>query len=915
MKSLLDSICSDRRLAWRMPMLLAILAIPCAARAQVPGEAKLNIAHPLPPHAPPWLDGYQVRWPVRVLGDIGKQADAQTVLVRLPTGGWLKPDASDIAVQSGAGKVLPAAILSHDPLGDTIVQFARNGTDPWYWIYGVSPKGLAGPKADAKTLREGITLEVRDWLGTDLSSWAKVRGGLEKSGTVIGNAIVADVVQNCCSVRPDQSSKFAASYRGHLLIKKEGTYRFLLNADDASFLFIDGFKVFERAGVNRTLGTIKLKDLEKFTGKVDLKPGVHAFEIHQAVSDKPDATGVCALLWSPPGEKKFIYMPASAVAQPLFARAAALEKADGECPGMFVSGLDDVLEIPGIKLLLVRFAAQGPAKDEASFVWDFGDGTAGKGRSATHVYFKENDYTISLASSSGLPPFRRRIRVWAEPGENSPLSLARAVNALAAMEWKKLDVGKVRQIFSFLQVCHQPNRWPLLDAVAQHLLAEKDLDLEFRSQLYLARLEALTQTGKAADALKLAEQVRPEFAKTPALLVRIQIGTAAIHQYHYKDAAAASKLYKAILDENGRVEHSNLRLAGVRWGDLFAEAGDLVKASETYAIAATLGGDKFAGASTTDAATRGALLRIAEQKLRAGDIGATRQLLERLELEYPGRRIDGLYCYLRAESDRVAGRYEDALRYYEMIFKLPQWAGYRDRATHGIADAYLRMGELDKAHKWFANLKEAFPKFYETQKLGEVEKLLGERLERIAAAKAKGDPRAAFFTGCRTGLEPDETEWFGNPVDFAVVRAPAIDGSHAGLLDACPRELVSYEYNRPLKSLTPGATYWIEVWYQDLARLTPPIPHAQMFGVQAHLVGEAAPKPSTLVGQYMPRNTIHAWHKFGVKLKAPAAQDCLFKLLFLNTNGHVLVDRVSIQPVTDRQLDTLMTFVEGGKAP
>ena len=43
-----------------------------------------------------------------------------------------------------------------------------------------------------------------------------------------------------------------------------------------------------------------------------------------------------------------------------------------------------------------------------------------------------------------------------------------------------------------------------------------------------------------------------------------------------------------------------------------------------------------------------------------------------------------------------------------------------------------------------------------------------------------------------------------------------------------------------------------------------------MFAVQAHLVGEALPKPSTLVGQSMPRNTHHAWHKFGMKLKAPA---------------------------------------------
>src|SRR5262249_56766608 len=115
---------------------------------------------------------------------------------------------------------------------------------------------------------------------------------------------------------------------------------------------------------------------------------------------------------------------------------------------------------------------------------------------------------------------------------------------------------------------------------------------------------------------------------------------------------AASCIYKAILDEHKRVEHPNLRVAAIRWGDLFAETGDLVRAAETYRVAATLGGEKFSG--TASDASRGALLRIAEQKLRAGDIHATRQLLEKLELEYPGRRLDGLYCFLRAESDRFA---------------------------------------------------------------------------------------------------------------------------------------------------------------------------------------------------------------------------------------------------------------------
>jgi len=85
--------------------------------------------------------------------------------------------------------------------------------------------------------------------------------------------------------------------------------------------------------------------------------------------------------------------------------------------------------------------------------------------------------------------------------------------------------------------------------------------------------------------------------------------------------------------------------------------------------------------------------------------------------------------------------------------------------------------------------------------------------------------------------------------------------------------------------------------------------------VQAHLVGEALPKPSTLVGLAMPRNSHHQWHKFGMKLKAPAAQDCLFKLLMQDANGFQLIDRISIQPVTDRQVDSLMTFLEGQKTP
>jgi hypothetical protein len=591
--------------------LLLILVLVKPGHAQEP----FNLVNPLPAQAPPWPDGYQIRWPVRTIGDVPKLT-AQTILVSLPTGGWLKPDASDLAVQTADGKLLSHLVLSGDPAGETIIQFKRNGNDPWYWVYGLNPKAPPRPSPAAREpiYQEGLTLEVRDWVGDDLTSWAKVRPGLDKSTRVIGNAIVGEVIQTCNPARPDQPHKFAASYRGHLEIKKPGTYRFLINADNASFLFIDGFKVFERAGSNTRLGQVKLSELDKMSGKVELKEGVHSFEVHHVVGTSPEAHGVCALFWSPPGQDKFTHLLNKELKQPIYARTAGLERAGGQSAAAFAFGMDDILETAGLKLYLVRFEAQGDVKEGDKLIWDFGDGTTGTGRSVRHVYFQDGDYPVTLQSGAGLPPFRRTVHVWPEPnGETSPLSLELAVKTLQAMEWKKLGLPRMREIFAFLLVCEQSSRWNLLEQVAAHLLEQKDENLDFRSQLYAARMEALAHLGRAAEALKLAERVLPEFAKVPVLHVRIQMAVASIHQDHLKDGKLASKIYKAILDEHSRTEHPFLRLAAIRWGDLFAEAGDLARAGEAYRLAATLGGEKFLATVSTEASSRGALLRVAEQ--------------------------------------------------------------------------------------------------------------------------------------------------------------------------------------------------------------------------------------------------------------------------------------------------------------
>ena len=111
-------------------------------------------------------------------------------------------------------------------------------------------------------------------------------------------------------------------------------------------------------------------------------------------------------------------------------------------------GIDDSLSSGDVRLSLVRFVAQGEVKDEKALVWDFGDGSKGTGRTVTHVYLKDGDYTVSLQSVPGVPPFRRTVAVW-RPGATSPLSLGVAIRAIAASDWRKSPADQVRPVIRF----------------------------------------------------------------------------------------------------------------------------------------------------------------------------------------------------------------------------------------------------------------------------------------------------------------------------------------------------------------------------------------------------------------------------------------------------------------------------------
>ncbi|MEO6262893.1 MAG: PKD domain-containing protein [Chthoniobacterales bacterium] len=871
------------------------------------GFAQTPDSGQLPAKGPNWLAGFQIRYLVRVTGNPTDFANAQSILVSLPTGTWLRADGSDVVAQSASGKVLPTAVLSHAPGGRTVVQFQREGDERFYWVYAMAPNGAAA--SNKPIAQEGIVAEYRQWNGDVLDSWDAVVKGLKQSNTVIGNSFVSNIHQRYNPVRPDNPRNFAASYRGFLNITKPGTYKFFLNTDDAGFLFIDGFKVYEALGSRIHInGVVKESDFKP----IELAVGIHPFEVHHVMGNSAQSAGKAVLVWKMPDKPPY-YIPLTAFNMGMYAEVARVENFAQVSIPIFAFGIDDTLSSDGVNLYLARFEAQGDTKDPQQLVWDFGDGTTGTGKTVEHIYFTPGDYKVSLKSPAFGFPFTQMVHVFAAPVATSPFSLAIATKLLAGVlaspTWTTTDPQKLNMIFDFLLISEQKDRWPLLEKIARHLLTLPGNDPQRRVIFYTTLMKALAEQGNGTESIKLMDTALNEFQKLPSMEVEIMLAAADIYRVNLKDYENASRLYEKLIEGHRGVGTPGIRQAAIHWGDLFTESDDIAQAEARYRMAKDLGGQKFQSTGTMDAIKQGALLRVAEQKLNTGEVRQSRQLLERIEIDFPEQKLQGLYRFLRAEADRYAGRYEEAIRNYEVLIKLSQWSSYRDRAFYGIADCYYRMGEFDKTLKWLDTLKASFPDFYTKKKLDKYRKVVESHKERVEVARTKtaANPQAEGadmeFKGFETGFEPDEHQNLGHPENFKFTPLLGMMGPTVGLMQAYngPQQ---FEYFKHVSNMTVNGTYWVEFWYRDMLG-GPPSVTISLVGSRGESNEDGG---SVTVGL---DSTYGEWRKVGAILKAPVTQDGILNITFPTTVGTVIMDAVKIFPVTDREFDSLHSFVQG----
>ena len=303
------------------------------------------------------------------------------------------------------------------------------------------------------------------------------------------------------------------------------------------------------------------------------------------------------------------------------------------------------------------------------------------------------------------------------------------------------------------------------------------------------------------------------------------------------------------------------------------------------------------------------MLRVAEQQLKSGNIRQTLRLLHRIESEFPEQKLEGLYRYLRGEADRSAGLYEQAIRHYEVLMQLKQWASYRPNALYGIADSFYRMGSYDKALQWLTTLDDSFPAFYADRKLGDYRAVIEGRVKRLADAAEAAKTNAALasaateFKGFQTGFETDEPPSAG--MQYRFLPSLGFDGPRTLFIDHAT-DGGSQRYVRVLPNVVSEGLYWVEFWAKNTG--TPPQALVgTQFGVWLGNVALSSPEQQTL----LPDRTFGEWEKFGALLKAPVAQDAAVALVFADCRSLTEIDGFRILPVSDRQKQALLDFLEG----
>ena len=641
-----------------------------------------------------WLAPREYRRPLSAV------PNAHTVVVKFNDGAHLT--SSGVLVVDSRGNVLPSAVL-----------FSRRGEVTWVAFNGAAAKGQVALYYGPSVQLPGAQLRrvpAGGWqprLSLFLFTMPAPPGALQSHKPIaaafrerrfFGLGPVDKVFHGFNPFGPDDN--YASYYLGYLVIRKSGKYRIFTSSDEASFVFLDDRPLCSWPGSHQAHAGRR----GKFGADVHLTRGEHKLEYYHV-----ETTGEqCAALgWTPPGEKGYRIVPASAFLHVPVARAGAPERFGGRPLAAFQWSQDDQVLHENYQFTRISFASQCRNLPKgAKFVWDFGDRLSARVPEPEHVYL-------------GAGPFPCTLKVLDEKGKllDHFSAVIRPDEAI-----KNFTINDRHIVHRYVQaICKTDcSRLPpsTLDALWELVETEEDpaLVLPF-AETYVERLGLKGKGWHAGDYLALAYSVKnPEAAvklytrlaaSAPTKLdaARAQLERIEIILHKLDNPELAMKVARAVRASRGGLE---ARVAAVKIGDIHRAQGDFEKAEKAYRQAQDITYAKMD--PRVIAVRQGGYLETVNSFLEHGYLRAAREALVMWEIEHPIGKLSGDLILMTARYFDKLGEPRRALAELETLTKLNPLTPYLPEVELLKARAYRKMGNEAKARELYQKVMDEYPR-------------------------------------------------------------------------------------------------------------------------------------------------------------------------------------------------------------
>ena len=294
---------------------------------------------------------------------------------------------SGLVLTDGQGVQLPFGLLNR--CGSRVsVHFEAKAGETLY-LYPSAAATLPRPGFEH---RSGLRHLVRGYDGREVTSSAQF-AELWKMGEFQGGEFVDQVF---AAFNPFGSNTNALHfYDGFLKIEKAGPTTFCVASTDASFLFIDDREVAAWPGKHPVRPGLNGSK----RGTVTLQAGLHRFTYLHANSGN-DSFAIAAIVL--PNDKQHFVIGPEYFTHAAYAFVGPLTHKDGQRQADFIWENRYVVNIGEHALYDLTFEAAVP-KDapDATYAWDFGDGTCGSGSKTGHLYFACGDTPVTLTVTFG----------------------------------------------------------------------------------------------------------------------------------------------------------------------------------------------------------------------------------------------------------------------------------------------------------------------------------------------------------------------------------------------------------------------------------------------------------------------------------------------------------------------------------